>query len=821
MSDYLWIVGAALSIVGSIFSNLGVNVQKYSQNKEAERPKDKQRVYYKQGLWVVGIVLVVLGSLGDFWALSMAAQSIVAPIGSITLVTNVLFARFGLKEELTRMDIIGTALVIIGSVTSVAFGNHESKEYTLDELKKLYQATGFIVYIVLMVIVLVLMYIAAKRLEPMKSELVEYARRFERTLDRDFQQDNEDADIEQPVRSDSDEDLDNERLLLLQSKDHIRDLSEKYKPFEKIHPFLLCALSGVFGAQSVLFAKTNAEMMDVSFRGNNQYDQFLPYLFLPAMLFFIFSQLHWMAVALKNFDALYVVPVFQCFFIIVSTLGGAVFFQEFASFSVLQAIMFPIGVIITLIGVWILSQRDMTEAADEWNLVDQEDDKDDVAKTLDFDIQTQDSMSSFSLASAASLSESRSVSRSVSRSRNLSVFFPNALKMSEAVMNAKRHQDSGADHSASDAEDTHRDDSDQDIITPSQPKLKSSSIMASVDARNDDVRDMKSPSHDAATLAASRRRQGTSSTEKKRPMLKKSMTAKTRGEQLIRGNSPATRHARRISKFGVDDVKRELQESYKSIRRVSRVSRGSISVPFASLIGSVHDITSKQAGHEPKKGRVSRRRASTMIRSGSLRNNQATRIRATSALPTPSSSSTNQPEAGQANVHTATATLSRRDLSNASNDAAIVSAPSSTASSLSLQPVQESATAPVSETDVEVTLDVKENKEAEDQSQVEDPKKQPPQSMSQPETDLDTRKNKSKRMVQQRALVDQQNVDKEYEREVPDEFPTNTIKELFQDEVLGDRVARMKDQFGHSSHDAAPQREDSQAELLSNQNKSS
>jgi hypothetical protein len=37
---------------------------------------------------------VIFGSLGDFAALSMVAQSIVAPLASTTLVTNVIFAHF-------------------------------------------------------------------------------------------------------------------------------------------------------------------------------------------------------------------------------------------------------------------------------------------------------------------------------------------------------------------------------------------------------------------------------------------------------------------------------------------------------------------------------------------------------------------------------------------------------------------------------------------------------------------------------------------------------------------------------------------------------
>jgi len=86
--SYLWVAGAFTSIVGSVCSNLGVNVQKYSFNKEEKKPLNKRRKYIKMPGYWIGIALVIIGALGDFVALGMAAQSIVAPIGAITLVRH-------------------------------------------------------------------------------------------------------------------------------------------------------------------------------------------------------------------------------------------------------------------------------------------------------------------------------------------------------------------------------------------------------------------------------------------------------------------------------------------------------------------------------------------------------------------------------------------------------------------------------------------------------------------------------------------------------------------------------------------------------------
>jgi hypothetical protein len=46
---------------------------------------------------------------------------------------NVLMAPIILKERLTRLDLVATAVIVSGTVLSVAFGSKESKEHTIDE----------------------------------------------------------------------------------------------------------------------------------------------------------------------------------------------------------------------------------------------------------------------------------------------------------------------------------------------------------------------------------------------------------------------------------------------------------------------------------------------------------------------------------------------------------------------------------------------------------------------------------------------------------------------------------------------------------------
>jgi hypothetical protein len=115
--------------VASVVSNLGVNTQKLSLMREARRRAAGPRAYCRQPLWLLGLGLVVLGSLGDFAALGFAAQSLVTPVGAVTMVANLLFASAWLGEELSRRDVGATGLIVVGAVGAAAFADKSEQCY--------------------------------------------------------------------------------------------------------------------------------------------------------------------------------------------------------------------------------------------------------------------------------------------------------------------------------------------------------------------------------------------------------------------------------------------------------------------------------------------------------------------------------------------------------------------------------------------------------------------------------------------------------------------------------------------------------------------
>eukprot|EP00808_Paulinella_micropora_P006620 g3986.t1 len=374
MGGYYWLLGATLSAIGSISSNMGVNLQKYSFLQNSKLPKAEQKSYFRQVRWVMGLILVILGSLGDFAALGMTAQSIVAPVGATTLVANTMFAHYFLGEALRKEDILGTCMIVVGCIIAVLFGEHAVNTYTIEDLKSYYSRPLFLIYAISVTLLFFLLYyLLKKKVEPLSDAIDEEVESLDLLL---FEEKERSQLAEQECEEKTNADHGNQNVgtarkpitpeispAMKEADNSLSQLERKYKRWEKFHPFSYCCLSGIFGSGNLLFGKMVAELLASTFAGQSQLGKPLTWVFVICMVATIFTQLHWLAMALSQFDAMYCVPVFQCFHISFSTIGGACYFEEFNNFSAVQAIVFPLGFVLTLSGVYVLSSRSMGQMA--------------------------------------------------------------------------------------------------------------------------------------------------------------------------------------------------------------------------------------------------------------------------------------------------------------------------------------------------------------------------------------------------------------------------------------------------------------------------
>jgi len=336
----IWWVGAVLSFVSTAANTVGVNMQKMSaMEAAAQTPDPNQREsYFRQRTWAQGMALIVCGSLGDFFSLAITAQSIIAPIKSSALVVNLAVAHFYLGETLTNMDIGGSVAIVFGSLLSVFFGDRNSREIDSEQLRGQFAEPPFLVYVAITAIFLGACLFFTKKIQERRT-------RVESFFEDLYVDPSETAFMLQSLRS---------------NETYKKSLSD-YTPYMKFHTFLYCALGGSFGGQSLIFVKCVAVLARTTFSGENQFVLPYIYIFLLTMLTFIVGQVHFLNKALIISDAMIVVPVYQCFFITFSTIGGLIFYQEYAQWSVSNWIFSVLGLLIILIGVRALAMRDFDD----------------------------------------------------------------------------------------------------------------------------------------------------------------------------------------------------------------------------------------------------------------------------------------------------------------------------------------------------------------------------------------------------------------------------------------------------------------------------
>jgi len=270
--------------------------------------------YTRQPMWVAGIVCVILGSLFDFAALAFVDQAVVAPLGSLTLVSNVFFAPLLLKEKVNRKQLYCTALIIAGSILAVAFAPHAENSPSVREMFGNFAMPRFIIYAVISCAVVALLRYISFRLNKIR-----------------------------------------------------RQDMHAYHAVARYHTFAYAACAGIMGAQSVLFAKCTAMLLASTFSGKAiMFVFWQSYFILAGLGVTIFLQIRWLNSGLQRFSALLIVPIFQSFWILVSVIAGMIFFGEYAGVfaHAANAVMFPMGLGLTICGVYFLT-RIAAPGADE------------------------------------------------------------------------------------------------------------------------------------------------------------------------------------------------------------------------------------------------------------------------------------------------------------------------------------------------------------------------------------------------------------------------------------------------------------------------
>jgi len=293
---------------------------------------------------------------------------------------NQFFAPLILKEKLYRIDIIASAIVFAGCTLTTVTGNHEDQDYTLDDLLDQYKQPGFIFALTVLLGVMTAMLVSIMLSELKSEEDAEAVKRAE-TINTEAEVDaiSEEAQSGLSRRKTPGSSKNSFGFGERQSSEQV-DSSFKTKLVgcnQRGQPFFYAFVAGGFGAMQNIFFKSLAVLLSSSAFNTQTLNEdtespwktFYPYVFMVFCLLFALSQLSFLNKGMSRYDAVMVFPLYNACYLTLSVLMGAIYYGEFDSYTTLQWVLFPIGILITVIGVvfFVFSPRKPDENHDHKN----------------------------------------------------------------------------------------------------------------------------------------------------------------------------------------------------------------------------------------------------------------------------------------------------------------------------------------------------------------------------------------------------------------------------------------------------------------------
>lgn len=253
-------------------------------------------------------MLTCTGALCDFFAFSLAPQSVVTAVGAVTLAVNLIFGRLFLNEKPTTRSFAGTLAILVGAGVVVSTAQGDTSGVTIATLVETlgHWLTWLYVGIAALLAAACLVYL--RRVRRARAGLPV-------------------ADATQPTQS-------------------------------KSMAIAWALLAGNGGAQNTLFAKACAELLQTTVQGDNQLVNPATYLLAALLVASIIVQQHALARALTAGAATTVYPIFQAAFISISVASGGMVYGEFRKMSPLALVGFALGVAVIIAGVVALAGVD-------------------------------------------------------------------------------------------------------------------------------------------------------------------------------------------------------------------------------------------------------------------------------------------------------------------------------------------------------------------------------------------------------------------------------------------------------------------------------
>ena len=147
-------------------------------------------------------------------------------------------------------------------------------------------------------------------------------------------------------------------LLILAALGLLFALPERYKKRYVVVYVLICSLTGCL---TVMCVKGASTALILTFQGKNQFDHLMPFVLVFAMVGTLLVQVKYLNLAMINFGASEVVPIYYVLFTLASIVGGIVLYKEFEQHcpednpDCHYTLLFLFGCLVTFTGVYLIA----------------------------------------------------------------------------------------------------------------------------------------------------------------------------------------------------------------------------------------------------------------------------------------------------------------------------------------------------------------------------------------------------------------------------------------------------------------------------------
>eukprot|EP00736_Rhodelphis_marinus_P009440 Rmarinus@m.6216 len=302
-----FLIGIIMNLCGSIMINTGQNVVKLGHmTKKEDEPSRK--AFIRNAGWL----LFAVGNVLNFASMAFAPQSTLAALGSIQFVMSPLNAHFLLHEKgaLTRGIFLAILIILGGNTLLIIFGSKENEEYDADDLQDLWKSSKMLAYILTAGAGAVVTYIHASSYRVWVDWKSSHMIRVEKMP------------------------------------------KETTKNTSMLKPFSFAFSSAAVGTMSVIFAKSLSELLFGKWP-----DQWINWYTYVVLLVFPATATFWMRrmnKGLRDFDAILIIPLLQCNWMVLSIISGGIYFDEYKDMGWTQYLLFCLGVLVIIVGALVL-----------------------------------------------------------------------------------------------------------------------------------------------------------------------------------------------------------------------------------------------------------------------------------------------------------------------------------------------------------------------------------------------------------------------------------------------------------------------------------